>query len=117
MVKIYSHPVEITVSPESDQEYFVSAVKDYCKNNSKCPHAGEIVSFIIGDDFSVYMILDYRSLIYLPINDDCYQISDTYARGLRKADLIAMTSNNTLKEKPVPKGNPPLKGNYTFPKE
>jgi hypothetical protein len=98
MAQVYTHPQEVSdfkdnlISDydayEKEIERFKSDLKEFCKKNSECPHAGEIIGFPVADGKALYMVHDYRSLIHLPFYD-AYAIPDAHARGLLKADIIA----------------------------
>lgn len=98
MATVYSHPEEIQDLNESllcsdyegykkDMERFEADLKAFCQENSKCPHAGEVIDFPVADGKALYMVLDYRRLIHLPFYDG-YGIPDAHTRGLRKADIV-----------------------------
>lgn len=98
MAKIYAAPEHIK-RPEINDfinnydaydkagEKYVDDIKAFCKENSKCPHAGEEIRFQIADGYARYAVFDYRSLIHLDVGD-AYDIPDAYARGLRKDDIL-----------------------------
>lgn len=99
MATIYSAPkgfeiphYDIKLSYEENDELVNKAkdkLKEFCKEQSNCPHAGEVVGFPVADGKALYMILDYKRLIHLPIND-AWSIPEAHARGLRKEDLIGI---------------------------
>lgn len=70
------------------EEEYAKSVIEYCKSNSNCPHAGEEISFGVADGCARYVVFNYRTLIFLEI-EDAYQIPDAHARGLRKADIVS----------------------------
>lgn len=107
MAKIYSYP-EGFVSPDfveaediakyrKEVEEFEIKLGDFCKQNSKCPDAGKIMSFGVADGKARYMVFNYTSLIHLDAFDG-YQISESQARGLRKADIVSMANRVPFSE-------------------
>jgi len=97
MATIYSAPESLKLPEQKDfespiafeaaEEKFLNDLKQYCKDNSKCPHAGEEIGFFMGDGQARYVVFNYRTLIHVAISD-AYDISDAHARGIRKADIL-----------------------------
>jgi hypothetical protein len=96
MATVYGTPEHISApSFNSDRdieakarEKYIEEVRGYCKSHSNgCPHTGKVIRFQIADGFAQYMILDYKTLVHLEL-DDCWQISKAHSRGLQKADII-----------------------------
>lgn len=106
MAKVYGCPENIIIPDYfafKDSSAYNKAVDDFkeelkifCKENSKCVHAGEIISFPVGDGYAQYMVFNYTSLVHLSLGDS-YQISDAHSRGLRKADIIQQVNFNKNK--------------------
>lgn len=87
-------------------QYEADIVK-WCKENSNCPDAGEVIGFTVGDGKAMYAILDYRTLIHIGTHDG-YALSDAHERGLRKADLVKEVKavkawKEMMKKNPMPK--------------
>jgi hypothetical protein len=107
MAKIYlppEHLVTPTFSMENKDTYnqevedFELKLKKWCIENSKCPDAGEIISFAIGDGKAMYMVQTYTKLLWIG-NEDAYNISEATERGLRKADIVKkVKANKSLSE-------------------
>jgi|AntDeeMinimDraft_5_1070356.scaffolds.fasta_scaffold08800_3 hypothetical protein len=97
MATVYSAPkgfefpnYDISLSHEENrqkEDEATAKLKEFCREQSNCPHAGEVIGFPIADGKAMYMILDYKRLIHMPVGD-AWSIPDAHARGLRKADLI-----------------------------
>jgi hypothetical protein len=96
MAQVYSAPEEVKV-PEFNARDYNQYIKDmeqhkidlakWCKENSKCKDAGEIICFPVGDGQAQYMIFQYSKLIWIQ-EGDCYSLPEAHTRGLRKADVI-----------------------------
>ena len=104
MAKVFGFPNEITFPEfqwkdqnkyEKDVQEAKDKLKVFCKENSKCPDAGKIISFQIADGYAQYMIFKYSEIIHIP-EGDAYQIHDATARGLRKADIVNMLKAEKL---------------------
>jgi hypothetical protein len=108
MAKCYSPPTEIKVPvydyknkdySEEDKRYdiaheaFISELSKFCKEESNCPDAGEIIRFGVGDGIAQYMVFDYRTVIYVPYLDN-YRVDECTIRGIRKADIIRKIKAN-----------------------
>jgi hypothetical protein len=72
---------------KDEMNRFKYELREFIHTQSKCQHAGDIISFPIADGQAQYMVFDYKTLILLPFYDE-YEIPDAHARGLRKADII-----------------------------
>lgn len=72
---------------EKAEKEYTKAVVDFCKSESNCPHAGAEIFFVVGDGCAQYIVYNYRTLIFVGL-DDAYQIPDAHARGLRKDDIL-----------------------------
>jgi hypothetical protein len=100
MAKVYAPPEHIKL-PEMSTfkgdfksydiacEKYEKEVVDFCKEESKCPDAGAVIGFPVGDGSATYVIYDYRTLIHIQTMD-AYAIPEAHARGLRKADLVKL---------------------------
>lgn len=97
MAKLYRAPETIAVPKfdpklsyqerKAQEDKYEQELISFCKENSKCPHAGSEIRFPIGDGFACYIVYDYRSLIHVETGD-AYCIGEVHARGLLKADII-----------------------------
>jgi hypothetical protein len=88
MAQVYTPPEHIKSPVLGDGvDQYIEKVASFCKENSKCPHAGEVIWFPIADGKAMYIVYDYKTLLLLEVGD-VYQIPDAHASGLRKADII-----------------------------
>jgi len=71
---------------EKRAEAYVQKIKDYAKQNSKCPEAGKELYFSVADGRACYIVLSLKpvELVHLDINDG-YQFQ--YVNRLTAADV------------------------------
>jgi hypothetical protein len=107
MAKVFSTPENIQcpgfqwndqAKYSADVSAFKESLKTFCKDNSKCPDAGEIIRFQIADGYAQYMVFKYTELFHIE-EGDAYQIPEAHSRGLRKADIIQKIKAGKAMEK------------------
>ncbi len=76
-------------SYEAQVEHYKRDLAQWCRENSRCKHAGEIIRFPVADGHAEYMVIKYSEIIFLPLYDE-YQIPEAHVRGLMKADILAL---------------------------
>lgn len=72
---------------EAACEKYLADVKLFCRKESNCPHAGEMMNFPVGDGYAMYVVFNYTSFFHIATGD-AYCISEAHARGFRKADIV-----------------------------
>ena len=96
MSKVYSGVEGLEIPEFNARDYdaysklcdkYEADVIDWCKKNSDCPDAGEVIGFPVGDGKAMYVVLNYRELIHLGTHDG-YSLDEAHERGLRKDDLV-----------------------------
>jgi hypothetical protein len=80
---------------DKECDLYLAKISEYCKSESKCPDAGEVIWWVIGDGSATYVVYDYRTLIYIGTNDG-YTLPESHERGIRKADIILKVKSNKL---------------------
>jgi len=93
MAKVYSTPKGYD-APEfdihtykQDGDKYLETLSGFCKEHSKCKHAGEVIRYPCGDGYAEYMVYTYTMLIHIELGD-AWNLPDAHIRGLRKADII-----------------------------
>lgn len=117
MAKVFLPPEEIKLpvyeigeyeKNDKEMEAYIEKVVQWCKDNSKCKDAGEIISFPVGDGCARYVVFKYTELLWLE-EGDCYSIPEAHSRGLRKADIVEKINQQKAWDEMVKEHNKKLK--------